>query len=625
MRKSIFFYSMLLFTIHFGIAQVYNGNIVLTTQAEIDAFNYTEITGSLTIREVSPGAINNITNLSILKSIGSIRIEGNSVLNDIDGLSNLTSFGFGSVSIVNNASLQNINGLSNVRSEVGFIRIENNELLENIDGLAGLSSSEFDGGGLIISDNSSLRNVDGLLGITTVLDIFTISGNPELENLDGLSNAATFILVEFGFVLTNNVNLRDACGIVPLLKSYLDVGDMFIFSIENNGPNASTTETILNFDCCMKFEGDLVLSSQEEIDNFNYCEITGSLIIKESVTNNITDLSNLSKLEILGLDLKIDSNAALTTINGFENLTSIRIIDIRDNASLVNVQGFTKLTKLDSFVAFRNNVLENIEGLSKIKILRDFKIVVSNVSNLPDLSNLQSIRGDLNLDGTKINDLSALQSLQNIGNIFLFRNSLLDNIDGLSGAAINSIVIRITQNQALRNVDGLTDFSSIRADVIIAHNAELDNLDGLSNLRSVGGRLIIVNNPILRNACGIVSLLNIPGSVTGEIRIADNGSNTSSVDVIIENCTNKVQTTNTIQSSKLYIYPIPSNRNQVYIKNGKENTEYQIVSFLGEVVAEGTINSNNQQVIFSRSLQEGVYFVRITDGQKVENRTLVVN
>ncbi|TSE03329.1 T9SS type A sorting domain-containing protein [Aquimarina algiphila] len=625
MRKSIFFYSMLLFTIHFGIAQVYNGNIVLTTQAEIDAFNYTEITGSLTIREVSPGAINNITNLSILKSIGSIRIEGNSVLNDIDGLSNLTSFGFGSVSIVNNASLQNINGLSNVRSEVGFIRIENNELLENIDGLAGLSSSEFDGGGLIISDNSSLRNVDGLLGITTVLDIFTISGNPELENLDGLSNAATFILVEFGFVLTNNVNLRDACGIVPLLKSYLDVGDMFIFSIENNGPNASTTETILNFDCCIKFEGDLVLSSQEEIDNFNYCEITGSLIIKESVTNNITDLSNLSKLEILGLDLKIDSNAALTTINGFENLTSIRIIDIRDNPSLVSVQGFTKLTKLDSFVAFRNDSLENIEGLSKIKTLRDFKIVVSNVSNLPDLSNLQSIRGDLNLDGTKINDLSALQSLQNIGNIFLFRNSLLDNIDGLSGAAINSIVIRITQNQALRNVDGLTDFSSIRADVIIAHNAELDNLDGLSNLRSVGGRLIIVNNPILRDACGIVSLLNIPGSVTGEIRIADNGSNTSSVDVIIENCTNKVQTTNTIQSSKLYIYPIPSNRNQVYIKNGKENTEYQIVSFLGEVVAEGTINSNNQQVIFSRSLQEGVYFVRITDGQKVENRTLVVN
>ncbi|WP_282080980.1 T9SS type A sorting domain-containing protein [Aquimarina algiphila] len=625
MRKSIFFYSMLLFTIHFGIAQVYNGNIVLTTQAEIDAFNYTEITGSLTIREVSPGAINNITNLSILKSIGSIRIEGNSVLNDIDGLSNLTSFGFGSISIVNNASLQNINGLSNVRSEVGFIRIENNELLENIDGLAGLSSSEFDGGGLIISDNSSLRNVDGLLGITTVLDIFTISGNPELENLDGLSNAATFILVEFGFVLTNNVNLRDACGIVPLLKSYLDVGDMFIFSIENNGPNASTTETILNFDCCIKFEGDLVLSSQEEIDNFNYCEITGSLIIKESVTNNITDLSNLSKLEILGLDLKIDSNAALTTINGFENLTSIRIIDIRDNPSLVNVQGFTKLTKLDSFVAFRNDSLENIEGLSKIKTLRDFKIVVSNVSNLPDLSNLQSIRGDLNLDGTKINDLSALQSLQNIGNIFLFRNSLLDNIDGLSGAAINSIVIRITQNQALRNVDGLTDFSSIRADVIIAHNAELDNLDGLSNLRSVGGRLIIVNNPILRDACGIVSLLNIPGSVTGEIRIADNGSNTSSVDVIIENCTNKVQTTNTIQSSKLYIYPIPSNRNQVYIKNGKENTEYQIVSFLGEVVAEGTINSNNQQVIFSRSLQEGVYFVRITDGQKVENRTLVVN
>ena len=39
------------FTIYFGTqAQVYTGDLTLSSQSEVDAFNYTEVTGNLTMQ-----------------------------------------------------------------------------------------------------------------------------------------------------------------------------------------------------------------------------------------------------------------------------------------------------------------------------------------------------------------------------------------------------------------------------------------------------------------------------------------------------------------------------------------------------------------------------------------------
>src|SRR4030066_2543644 len=72
-------------------AQVYNGDIYLTTQAEVNAFNYTSVTGLLTISEASPGNINSLDSLAGLTSVGSLLIFNNSALANLDGLSDLTS------------------------------------------------------------------------------------------------------------------------------------------------------------------------------------------------------------------------------------------------------------------------------------------------------------------------------------------------------------------------------------------------------------------------------------------------------------------------------------------------------------------------------------------------------
>jgi hypothetical protein len=51
-------------------AQVHTGNLTLNTQAQIDAFNFTSVTGDLLIKETILGNITNLNGLSELTQVG---------------------------------------------------------------------------------------------------------------------------------------------------------------------------------------------------------------------------------------------------------------------------------------------------------------------------------------------------------------------------------------------------------------------------------------------------------------------------------------------------------------------------------------------------------------------------
>ncbi len=84
------------------------------------------------------------------------------------------------------------------------------------------------------------------------------------------------------------------------------------------------------------FSGGLVFASQEQIDNFatdhSHCTaINGDLIIRSDISP-VTSLEGLEQLTTIRGDLIIESNPALTSLNGLENLnfsclTDLQIID----------------------------------------------------------------------------------------------------------------------------------------------------------------------------------------------------------------------------------------------------------------------------------------------------------
>jgi len=143
MRKFLFLFLFMTPFLFMSLkAQVYNGDLSLNTQADVDAFNYTSVTGILFISSI----FSNIANL--------------------DHLSTLTSVGK-NLLIGRQNDLTNINGLSNLQSVAGILSISDCPRLLNIDGLSGLQS---------VHD----LEITGQFG-----------GNPRLKNINGLSNLTT--------------------------------------------------------------------------------------------------------------------------------------------------------------------------------------------------------------------------------------------------------------------------------------------------------------------------------------------------------------------------------------------------------------------------------------------------
>ena len=119
-------------------AQTYTGNLSLHTQADIDNFSYSEVTGTLIITVVAPNSIT-----------------------DLNGLANLTTVG-GALDIISNDSLTNLDGLSHLKSVGGNLFIDDNFSLTNLDGLSSLTSV---GGDLEVSHNTVLSEFSGLYAL----------------------------------------------------------------------------------------------------------------------------------------------------------------------------------------------------------------------------------------------------------------------------------------------------------------------------------------------------------------------------------------------------------------------------------------------------------------------------
>ena len=68
-------------------AQVHTGDLTLSTQAQVDTFAYSQVTGILRIQGSD---ITNLNALSGLTLVGGLRIEGNAALRNLVGLDSLT-------------------------------------------------------------------------------------------------------------------------------------------------------------------------------------------------------------------------------------------------------------------------------------------------------------------------------------------------------------------------------------------------------------------------------------------------------------------------------------------------------------------------------------------------------
>lgn len=303
------------------------------------------------------------------------------------------------------------------------------------------------------------------------------------------------------------------------------------------------------------YEGNITLSSQEEVDNFvnqNFQSVIGNLSIgSTSQISNITNLFGLNSLQEISGNLIIINNPDLESFNGLQNIINIGgSLVIRLNNSLENITEFSNIEFIGGgFYLLYNNSVQNIESFVNISELQDIQVIGnpnivdlnffnsleriksngsivikenSNLFSLHGLENLETLQGSIIIrENPNLISIEGLQSLNLLGSLTVMDNNSLVTFDGLQN--LNTLnKIEISRNESLISLTGLNNVEYIR-DINISFNESLTTISALSALTSIGNDfnssgIEIYHNNNLSSMDGFENVI----SFMGDIRLIDN-------------------------------------------------------------------------------------------------------
>ena len=250
------------------------------------------------------------------------------------------------------------------------------------------------------------------------------------------------------------------------------------------------------------FEGNVILSSQSDVDDFGidgYNVIDGFLFIgvnnpnAPTQTTDIDDLSVLLSVSSVQNGVTIYNNPLLSDLNGLNSLTFINggALIIDSNENLVSISALTGLASFKSLEVWDNPSLLNLDGLEGVQSARESVVIINNEN--------------------------------------------LININGLSGLTTIGEFLIISDNTSLASINGLNNLENVDRSITLRRNTVLPNLDGFSNLLNVGENMVFEVNEALTNYCGLEPLF-IEGGYEGGFIMFENAYNPTADDMINGNC-----------------------------------------------------------------------------------------
>jgi hypothetical protein len=554
------------------------GDVTLSSQAEVDAFTCTEVNGNLTI---SGGDITNLTSLALLEKISgnllitnnpnletldlpalgsnvaSLSISNNGNLNSISGFNNLfqasslhigdnpklvtvsgfntlahvpVGLGGGGFTIVQNDALTNLSGFDALITTTN-LRIVNNSKLLALDGFPSLTQVI---GDFQISNNESLKTINGFNKLRAISgyprivlnSALLIENNASLETLEGLSSLKSISApLDAGRVppvpgtvtvyVTANPKLTACCSLRPLLDALLSSGAPSSFvRINISGNGGGCTQENI-LNCEKICDGDVTLTSQAEVDAFNCTKVTGNLTVTGA---DITRLSGLSSLREVYGDLRIE-NVNAPSLEGLVLLDSIGgALLVMNNPSLNVILGLSFSVREGIEIANNDN-LHQMSGFNTLK-----KLGWLAIQNNPKLTQV------LGFDSLEITETIYADPFGPAG-IAIVNNDALTIIPTFKMLkTVGSITI--TGNDQLASLEGFPEVSRIAGVLTVSDNSSLRVINGFENLESIVGiskhipaaGLLFENNPLLEGFQGLSSLKEVNSDQWAEISINNNAS-----------------------------------------------------------------------------------------------------
>jgi len=414
MKRTYFTCFLMCFlTIQKADAQCPQEDITLSTQQEIDNFaltypGCTELSGNLTINSFPSDDIVDLNGLETITSItGDLTIEMNDALESLWGLNNLNFVGE-NLGIYNNDSKS----------------------------LAGLQKINTIGGSLSIINNDSLFLLSGLTGLTSIGEDLTISANYRLISLLGLKSVTD---IGGSIMIEDNPNLS-FCSVFGIC-SYMNNGGLP--DLQSNATGCNSPAEIQDA-CAVCPTGNVILTSQQEVNDFavnypNCTRINDNLFIEGpeyTVSSNISDLTPLSNLRVIGRSLDIFNNGALTTLTGLDNIDSVGFdVSLKNNYVLTSLSGLQNITTVPQELRIDNcDNLKTLSGLDGIeKVYNLFILYNNNLDSLNGLEQLVHVEREVWMFSNGLKSLTGLQNLKSARNVRLGFLPLLRDFRGLAG------------------------------------------------------------------------------------------------------------------------------------------------------------------------------------------------
>lgn len=228
----------------------------------------------------------------------------------------------------------------------------------------------------------------------------------------------------------------------------------------------------------------IVLTRQSQIDSFPLthpgCTALRKLRIDgKDALSPITNVDSLKYLTEISNDLNI-SRTSLTNLSGLNGLTKIGGWLWFDHDSAVTSLGLTHLTQLSLLI---------LESLPKLASMAGISASLQNTG-----------MGTIIISGTALEDLSGLEGIESVPNMYLSVNQKLKSLQGLHNLRYSDYGLSIYGNAVLTDITALSGLTRIDNGTLeVQYNHQLTSLEGLGNITTIGRGLWIVGNSQLAN------------------------------------------------------------------------------------------------------------------------------
>jgi len=339
--------------------------------------NLVEIGGNLVFDGTPPFGNPGLKTLQGLEKLaivrGSLIIEGNSQLEDLEGLQNLEQTEW--VNVSDNPSLTSLGGLRGLKS-LGFngLKVEKNASLTSL-GLVELTTC----GAISLTENATLRNVDGLDKLTSVSNWVQLDG--EFQHVDGLRG-----LENVGGTLAVLGAVADLGGLSHLKTA----GDVILFA---NTTATDVLDSLTTVTGSVEFgasSGDKRLAKLKTVGGDFRATFYDALtsfaaptLVSVGGTLKVTTIPAASALapryefpSLVSVDELVLDYTELANVDGFSHLARIESsLEVEENHRLSNLDGFASLTYIGSnFVIDKNPLLRHLRGLDALPTVKSFSI-----------------------------------------------------------------------------------------------------------------------------------------------------------------------------------------------------------------------------------------------------------